>query len=225
MSLLHKPLKAQPAARNAVQIATRDVEASPTVANRLDLAVYQYSLATYTNSEELLRTVIASLKSSAFDPLKKSVVRNESFEVYSTARGDEAAYVSLLNRAQLRLGALYEERGNAADARAAYESVLASRSDDPTALAALARLAPDERAVLDAMTFVGTATFKPETRNQKPEETVFERGTIEGVPFRFAEAAIFHGSFPASTPLRLTYRILGVTDVNGADGLLIEPIR
>ena len=103
MSLLHKPLKAQPAARNAVLIATRDVEASPTLANRLDLAVYQYSLATYTNSEELLRTVIASLRSSAFDPLKKSVVRNESFEVYSTARGEEAAYVSLLNRAQLRL--------------------------------------------------------------------------------------------------------------------------
>src|SRR2546423_5788023 len=150
MSLLHKPLKAQPAARNAVLIATRDVEASPTVANRLDLAVYQYSLATYTNSEELLRTVIASLKSTAFDPLKKSVVRNESFEVYSTARGDEAAYVSLLNRAQLRLGALYEERGDAADARAAYESVLASRSDDPTALAALARLAPNERHYAEA---------------------------------------------------------------------------
>jgi hypothetical protein len=347
MSLLHEPLKAQPAARNAVLIATRDVEASPTPANRLDLAVYQYSLATYTNSEELLRTVIASLRSSAFDPLKKSVVRNESFEVYSTARGEEAAYVALLNRAQLRLGALYEEHGDAAGARAAYESVLASRSDDPTALAALARLAPNEghyaeafdanpfsltlirdyqryldrahppapeeattgaqvrlalqqlhggesraaratldaliarfpendtlrtlrreaeerasgvpaflasgrmttqptgaelrqllalkltpdhRAILDAMTFVGTAvfkpeTFKPETRNQTPDETVFESGVLEGVPFRFAEPTIFHGSFAASTPLRLSYRVLGVTAVNGADGLLIEPVR
>ena len=36
----------------------------------------------------------------------------ESFEVYSSARGDVAAYVSLLNRAQLRLGALYEARGD-----------------------------------------------------------------------------------------------------------------
>ncbi len=341
MSLLHKPLKAQPAARNAVLIATRDAGASPTLANRLDLAVYQYSLATYTNSEELLRTVIASLKSNAFDPLKKAVVRSESFEVYSTARGEEAAYVSLLNRAQLRLGALYEERGDVTGARAAYESVLASRSDDPTALAALARLAPDEgryaeafdanpfslplirdyqryldhahppapeeattgaqvrlalhqlhagesraaratldalmarfpgndtlrilrreadehtsgvpafltggkttaqptgpelrqllglkltpeqRAVLDQMTFAGVATFTTATTSEDARTTL-ESGTVEGVPFRFAEPTIFTGTFPAKSPLRLTYRILGVTDVNGADGLLLEPLR
>ena len=140
MSLLRKREKAASAARNAVSIATAEVERSPSVSKRLDLAIYQYSLATFTDDEALLRTVVASLKSSAFDPLKSAVVRNESFEIYSTARGEEAAYVSLLNRAQLRLAALYEQRGDAAAARATYESVLAARSDDPTALAALARL-------------------------------------------------------------------------------------
>jgi hypothetical protein len=341
MSLLHKSAKASSAARNAVAIATAEVERSPTVSNRLDLAIYQYSLATFTDDAELLRTVVGSLKSSAFDSLKSAVARNESFEIYSSARGDEAAYVSLLNRAQLRLAALYEQRGDIASARKTYESVLAARSDDPTALAALARLGvadyaaafdanpfslplirdyqhyldrthppapeettagaevrralqqlhagesraarttldallakfpdndslrllrreaeektngvpgfltigkataqpsgaelrqflslkltPEQRTALDAMTLVGTATFKPETRNQKPEtRTVFSSGLVEGVPFRFAEPTIFEGTFEPNTPLRLTYRILGVTDVVGADGLLLEPIR
>lgn len=335
MSLLHKTAKAASAARNAVAIASADAHG-----NRLDLAIYQYSLATFTDDVDLLRTVVASLKSSAFDSLKQSVVRNESFEVYSTARGEEAAYVSLLNRAQLRLAALYEKRGDVANARATYESVLAARSDDPTALAALARLAPDERkyaeafdanpfslalvreyqryldrahppvpeetttgaemrrallqlhageqraaratldallarfpdndtlrtlrreaderaggipaflasgkptaqptgaelrqllglkltpeqrAALDAMTLAGTATFA--SASTADERTTLASGTIDGVPFRFAEPTIFTGTFPANAPLRLTYRILGVTDVNGADGLLLEPLR
>jgi hypothetical protein len=326
MAQLRKTAKAASAARNAVSIAAAE-------GDRLDLAVYQYSLATFTDDEQLLRSVIASLKSSAFDPLKSAVVRSESFEIYSSARGDVATYVSLLNRAQLRLASLVEQRGDVANARKLYEDVLTSRSDDPTALAALARLGPDEkafaaafdanpfslplirdyqryldraqppapdesttgadvrralqqmhagelrtaratldallarfpdndalrtlrreaeepesaapafltsgkataqpggtelrkllglkltpeqRAALDQMTFSGVAVF---------DKAPFESGTIEGVPFRFAEPTLFNGNFAASTPLRLIYRILGVTDVNGADGLLLEPIR
>jgi hypothetical protein len=326
MAQLRKTPKAASAARNAVAIAE-------TEGDRLDLAVYQYSLATFTNDEQLLRTVIASLKSSAFDPLKSAVVRSESFEIYSSARGDVATYVSLLNRAQLRLASLLEQRGDLAGARKVYEDVLASRSDDPTALAALAHLgsdslwvaafdanpfsldlvrdyqrylgraqpsAPDEsttgadvrralqqmhagelraaRLTLDVLlerfpdndtlrtlrreaeewaslapgTFVtsGKTTAQPSGAELRkllgskltPEQRVtldrmtlsgvavfaqlpFESGTIEGVPFRFAEPTQFQGMFPINTPLRLTYRILGVTDVNGADGLLLEPIR
>jgi hypothetical protein len=354
MSLLHRHAKAVSAARNAVAIGS--------TAPPLDLAIYQYTLATSLlnggqallpappcdgtkdrqeclssiEAEQLLRTVVASLKSSAFDPLKSSVARNETFEIYSTARGDEAAYVALLNRAQLRLAALYEQRGDVANARATFESVLAARSDDPTALAALARLGvsdyaaafdanpfslalirdyqrslghthppapeesttgakvrlalqqlhagelhaargtldaliaqfpdndtlrvlrreaeeqpsgvpafltkanaqpsgaelrqflavkltPEQRAALDAMTLAGTAVFASATTADN--RTTLASGTIEGVPFRFAEPTIFNGTFPANTPLRLTYRILGVTDVNGADGLLVEPVR
>ncbi|HEV2720828.1 MAG TPA: hypothetical protein VG323_12475, partial [Thermoanaerobaculia bacterium] len=87
------------------------------------------------------------------------------------------------------------------------------------------KLAPEQRAALDRMTLVGTATFKPETRNQKPDQTVFESGVVEGVPFRFSEPMIFTGNFAPNAPLRLVYRILGITDVDGADGLLLEPIR
>jgi hypothetical protein len=354
MSLLHKTAKAASAARNAVDLAAAEVERSPSVTNRLDLAVYQYTLATALcggqallpvlrsgedrqeclSSTELLRTVVASLKSSAFDSLKSSVAKNETFEIYSTPRGDEAAYVALLNRAQLRLAALYEQRGDTANARATYESVLAARSDDPTALAALARLgvaeyaaafdanpfslplvrdyqryldrtptaqpdetttgaqvrlalqqmhagelraaratldallakfpdndtlkllrreaeeqrvpafltgmnttpsggelrqflglklSPEQRATLDALTLSGTAIFASATTVEG--RTTLASGTIEGVPFRFAEPTIFNGNFAGNTPLRLTYRILGVTDVNGSDGLLLEPIR
>lgn len=147
MTLLRKPAKAVSAARNAVEIATRDVARSPSIAGRIDLAVVQYSLATALldngNADEaahLLRTVTASLRSDDFAPLRRDVARSESFEVYSSARGDQAAYLSLVNHAGLRLAGLLEKRGDVAGARIEYENVLANRSDDATALAALARL-------------------------------------------------------------------------------------
>jgi tetratricopeptide (TPR) repeat protein len=153
MTLLHRPQKAASAARNAVAIASREVAKSPSVANKLDLAVYEYSLASSlidsgdtTEGERLLRTVTSALRSSDFASLRRDVARKESFEIYSSARGDEAAYLSLANRAGLRLSSLLEQRGDLAGARGEYEKVLEMRTDDPTALAALARLSTaDER--------------------------------------------------------------------------------
>ena len=45
MSVLRRPAKAVSAARNAVAMARRDVQQSPTTSNRLDLGIYEYSLA------------------------------------------------------------------------------------------------------------------------------------------------------------------------------------
>lgn len=146
MTVLRRPQKAASAARNAVHIASDAVAKSPTTKKRLDLAVYQYALASAlpaTQAEQVLREVTESLRSPAFDDLRRAVARAESFEIYSSARGDEAAYVSLLNRAQLRLGMLLEQRGDADGARVQFRRVLDARSDDANALAALARLAPD----------------------------------------------------------------------------------
>lgn len=342
MTLLRKPAKAAGAARNAVDIARREVAASPTIANRLDLAVYEYSLASAlidsrrdAEAEPLLREVIASLQSSAFEPLKRDVANREAFEIYSSARGDAASYIALLNRSQLRLGTLYESRGDAAAARRQYENVLAARTDDPTALAALARLSragyaeafdanpfsldlvrdyqryldshvaatvegnstgarvrraivaghrgevgaartqldallqqfpanetlrtlrrdldapaaapsflragvttatpasaelrslvalfngdrltPEQRAALDAITFTSVVAF--DDGQAAADQTIFERGTIDGVPFRFSEPIAFRGTFAAHAPLRLTYAILGASN----DALLLEP--
>jgi len=342
MALLGKTAKAVSAERNAVATET----------DPLDLAIYKYSLASWLperdEAKRLLVEVITSLKSKDFDRLKSAVVRKESFEIYSSARGDEAAYVSLVNRSQLRLASLYEAEGDLAGARATYRDVLATRTDDPTALAALARLAPTaaereqyfaaafdanpfslplirdyerlwsaapalseaegakpplsstgqrvrhaidelhqgnrkaasealaqlvkdfpdnetlrilqreaegettlpsfisqppkntvrptaaelrqlvnaktvDRAALDKLTFESTVTFAK--AQEAPNQTIFESGDIDGIPFRFAEPIAFTGSFAANTPLRLAYRILGATDVNGAGGLLLEPIR
>jgi hypothetical protein len=140
MRLVDRPEKAVSAARNAVTLADPG--------EPLDVAVYQHSLASmlieneeFEEAERLLATVIESLRSPAFESLRREVARGEAFEVHSSTRGDVAAYVSLLNRAQLRLASLYERRGHAAKAREQYERVLAARSDDATALAGLARLA------------------------------------------------------------------------------------
>lgn len=324
MRTLGHPRKAVSAARNAVAIAAT---------KPLDRAIYQHSLATalieaneLAEAETLLVNVTEALRSQRFESLQRDVARQESFEVYSSARGDVAAYVSLLNRAQLRLASLYEKRGAIDRARAEYERVLAGRSDDMNALAALARLARSDaereryfaeafdanpfsmalireyrrhehpriedvsstgarvrqaitqgqtraaRETLDALLvqFPANETLRTLRREAEgaaavalpsatpaadelralleafervtPEQrvaldqttysstvqftgTVYESGTIDGVPFRFSEPTVFEGTFDITQPLRLTYRILGVTRASDRDALLLEPLR
>ncbi|MGN6185741.1 MAG: hypothetical protein ACTHQM_19060 [Thermoanaerobaculia bacterium] len=143
MRILGKPQKAVSAARNAVAVVDP--------AKKLDVAVYQHALATSLleageerEAQTLLETVTETLRSKTFERLQNEAARLESFEIYSSARGDVAAYVSLLNRAQLRLAALYEKQNQLAKARTQYECVLAARSDDVMALTALARLASSD---------------------------------------------------------------------------------
>lgn len=337
MSILQKPLKAVSAAQNAVRIA-RDP---------LDVDVYRYSLASALSdagrnneAEQLLVTVTNDLRGPRFESLRKEIARSESFEINSSTRGDAAAYLSVLNRAQLRLASLLERRGDVAGARAQYQRVLESRTDDATALAGVARLTksdsdfaaafdanpfslplirdyqrfiasngatagedtrapstgarvrnllaqmsrgenraaresidsllkefpsnetlkvlrretegsgetpafltgasgppraadlrqlitlfgddrltPEQRTTLDTLTLESIVTF--DSANASAGQTVLERGTIEGVPFRFSEPTIFSGTFAANAPLRLTYRILGAS----GDALLLEPLR
>jgi hypothetical protein len=325
MTALGKPAKAASAARNAVAIASKE-------SDKLDLAIYQYSLASSllelnqnAEAEKLLIDVVTSLRSPAFASLRRDVERTESFEIYSTARGEQSAYISLLNRSQLRLARLHEDRGDGAHAREQYANVLADRSDDPTALAAMARLSqsPQDRdryyaAAFDANPFslslirdyvaAGAPARPPAldttggkvrlalqqmqrneliaarqtidqllqkfpnndtlqllaheidqrregvsdlgaliaafnnntlTAAQRAEldqktftsEVVFdagppfETGKIDGIPFRFSEPMTFNGAFTSGVPLRLTYRILGASQLNGADALLLEPVR
>ncbi len=329
MSALGKPAKAASASRNAVAIASRENDP-------LDLAIDKYSLASSllelnqtSEAERLLRDVVSSLRSSTFESLRRQVARAESFEIYSTARGDVPAYISIRNRSQLRLARLYEDRGDSSRAREQYANVLTDRSDDPTALAAMARLAStaEEREryfkqafdanpfslslIRDYQRFLGVgppppaaaaetagdqvrlalqqmqrerypaaiaiittveqqfpnndtlklllreieqkrsgavgdwrgiiAAFNenrltPEQRAEFDQKTFtsivvfdqgppFETGKIDDVPFRFPEPVNFQGAFEAKVPLRLTYRILGATQQNGADALLLEPLR
>lgn len=344
MRILGHPRKAVAAARNAVSIAER-------ANDPLDLAVYRYALATALTeaderreAERILVELTAVLRSTSFDSLQRDVARQEAFEVYSSARGDVAAYVSLLNRSQLRLASLYEERGARDLARAEYARVLDARSDDVTALAALARLAatdrereqlyaeafeanplslglvreyqrhlrnspdpaitsseeatagtrmraalalahrgdlrrarstfesllarfpdsetlqsliretagprrvevptgasptaaelralqqaferltPEQRAALDARTYTGVAAFDAPAADDQGR-VAFASGTIEGIPFRFSEPTVFAGAFDPASPLRLTFRILGVTKIGDRDALLFEPVR
>ncbi|HYM60258.1 MAG TPA: hypothetical protein VEZ11_05135 [Thermoanaerobaculia bacterium] len=389
--------KAVSASRNAVAIAKVDLAASVSTSKRLDLAIYQYALAaalidgdapaSASEAEELLREILESLRSDAFASLRKDIARKESFETYSTSRGPEEGYRSLLNRAQLRLAALYEARGETEKARAEFRRVLEGRTDDSTALAALARLAPsseererffadafdanpfaislvsdyrawladghgtseidvsssggqmrlalrqimrgeqrgarqtldgliakfpsndtlqslaaeadislgeperarqrlasvrdgelrhdiekqlaaaakdappsfirpgstapaspflnpsphdlravtvlfaanklapEQRTAIDAMTFSSVATLTAHDGTAPPGQTIFEAGTIDGAPFRFAQPTAFQGAFAPDTRLWLTYRILGATQHGGADQLLIEPLR
>jgi len=322
MSDLQMLGKAASAARNAVALGN----------DPLDIAMYQYALALSltggkdeTEAISLLGRIVDDLKSSKFERLRRESVRGEAFETYSTVRGEAAAYRTVLNRSQNLLAGLLENHGQIAKARAMYEDVLKTRSDDPLALAGLARISdsadayaeafdanpfsldliydyqtflraadrhtegtstgaqmrraleqiargenvaaqrtldaleakfpkneaiakvrrqiaprstssagfledlratltllaqdrvtPEQRAKLDKTTLTGIAVF-----DQMP----FETGTVDDVPFRFSEPIVFKGNFAAKTKLKLTYRILGATELNGASALLLEPVK
>jgi len=389
MSLLRLDRKAVATARNAVAIATRDFERYPTTSNRLDLEVYRYALASSltrlgerSEAADLLASIIESLASSKLDAVRREITRAESFEIYSSARGEVSAYLSLLSRSRLRLAALHEEAGRGDDARRLYEEALTLRSDDPTALAGLARLAtgapdrrryfreafaanpfafslieeyerylqgggqpaekgsmpasavqgavealargesrtaaellvpliekfpendalrflqtrsdialgdfdaalrdiervhdtkakrqlkaalaeatgrderplalvqpkapvgdasqedlralmvrlsrdtltPEERERLDSLEISSLVRFDPATPGA-PQTTTFRSGRIGGVRFRFSNPTTFAGTYAGDQPLRLTFRVLGATQSDGADALLLEPLR
>jgi Flp pilus assembly protein TadD len=141
MAALGRAAKATSAARNAVAIAEKQPD-------RLDLDVYRYTLATTlgddAEAERLMASVIADLESDAFGGIRLGIERKESFRSYQSPQGDEVAYLSLLHNTRLRLGALYENRGDIDKARALYRAVLKDRSDDALALAAYARLSRSE---------------------------------------------------------------------------------
>lgn len=78
-------------------------------------------------------------------------------------------------------------------------------------------LTPEQRVALDATTFTSAAMF--ESGEVANGQTILEKGTIDGVPFRFATPMAFNGAFDTTHPLQLTYRIAGAA----GDALLLEP--
>ena len=147
MTVLGRSDRAISFAANAVAVAPKGTSASEI----LDLDVYKYSLASAllakndsANSREaqkLLEEIDQSLDGKPFSRIRNEIARNEQFEIFSTASGDGAAYLSLWNRSHLRLGQVYETGGHTADARLAYRKVLVLRTDDAEALTGMARLA------------------------------------------------------------------------------------
>lgn len=138
--------------RSAVTLQSAIVARDPSTRNRLDLEIYRFSLASAEaaagEAERALATldeIARNLASGSFDTLREDVARRESFEIYSSVRSDADAYVSLYNRTYSRIARLREELGETLLAREAWERVLELRSDEPSALAALARLGDVDR--------------------------------------------------------------------------------
>ena len=150
MTALEQFSKAESAARRAVALSKAQNPRTPE--DLLDLHIYQYNLVSAilrndpvsVEAENLLLELLDSLTGPRFEKIRRRVSETETFEVFSLVRADEDAFVSLRNRAGLRLARLYENRGNASAARAAYRRALEHRDDDPVALAGLARLSSGE---------------------------------------------------------------------------------
>ena len=321
MGALKLPKKAVSAARNAVALEKNLIDV---IIDRFSLALGLVDAGEDDEAISTLEKLIADLRSNQFERLRRQAEKQEAFTNFSTVRTDVAAYLTILIRAQDQLANMYELRGNKALAKKTYEGALRTRTDDPIALAAIARLSGSTEsyaAAFDANPFAldliddyedfarkqkphteGTSigarmriaieqmtrgkdvaarqtlqaiaadfpnndaiahlyeqlakktdsgaflkdlgeTLKILVRNQlTPEqrkqldETVltatvmfdavpFASGTINSVPFRFSAPTSFNGDFAAKTPLRLTFRILGATELNGASALLVEPVK
>jgi len=321
MGSLKLAKKAVSAARIAVALDKSPIDQ---IINRYSLALGLDDAGESAEAIATLESLIADLHSKDFDRIRREAANKEAFTNYSTVRTDVTAYLTILVRAQQQLANMYELQGKRELAKKTYEGVLQTRTDDPIALAAIARLSGSPEAYAEAFdanpldldliqdyeTFAkkqkprteGTTTgaqmriaieqmtrgedvaarqtlqtlatqfpnndalaylfsrlarkgnageflkdlnetlkilvrnqLTPEQRKQLDDTVIegnvifdavpFVSGTINNVPFRFSEPTAFKGNFAAKTPLRLTFRILGATELNGASALLIEPIK
>jgi tetratricopeptide (TPR) repeat protein len=165
MFRLGVPRKAIGAARMSVAAAQISVDAaqrSADVGKRkmlsparhlLELNVHRYALAQALLSvdgdaedgeaENILRQITQSLESQTLEKLRKTVGTREEFQIVAAPTTERGMYLSIFNRAHMRLAWLYETAGSAEKARAEYQTVVSQRSDEAAALAGLARLASD----------------------------------------------------------------------------------
>jgi tetratricopeptide (TPR) repeat protein len=82
------------------------------------------------------------------------------------------------------------------------------------ALFAADKMSANDLATLDRAEFTSSAELE-----------ALDRGMIGGIPFRFQSPARFRGIAETARKLRIVYRILGATTLDGRDALLLEPIR
>lgn len=153
MFRLGVPQKAIGAARMSVAAAERKMGVQPAVRQTLELNVHRYALAQALlnvdgdaedrEAENILRQITQSLDSNAFEPLRKTLGTREEFQIVAAPTTESGMYLSIFNRAHMRLAWLYETGGSADKARAEYQAVVSRRSDEPAALAGLARVAAD----------------------------------------------------------------------------------
>lgn len=85
------------------------------------------------------------------------------------------------------------------------------------------KLSELQRQHLDAMSFQSLA--RVDAVGVSNGQSTFGRGFIGGIPFTFMAPVTFQLSLSAGEPVRLTYRILGVTRLENVNGLLVEPVR
>jgi len=352
MFRLARPEKAIGVARISIDAGERKMAARSTIRGHLDLNVSRFALAqglldagaetAAGEAGDLLRAITESLESDAFASLRKTLERREEFQIVAAPKTESGTWLAMFQRSHLRLAQLYELDGLEEKALREYQAVVTRRSDEPSALAGLARLASDPKErdryliqSLDANPFAGDviAEYEDHVKSgeaspagvsgsvgsrvrlaiqqihdhdfrraretlaaliaqhpgndvlqslleravpaaerpsflSKPVELVpdplewelravmslfaddklspadqatldrtrfsgkatfegeaFEHGTMRGVSFRFQQPVQFEGIAPTHRRLRLVYRILGATAVDGRDALLIEPLR
>jgi hypothetical protein len=229
---LIQSLDANPFAAGVVEAYERHVEsgdASPAVAggsvgsvgSRIRLAIQQIHDRDFRRARQTLE---ALLKAHANNDVLLSLLARAASQSGDVA----AARAAMAKMGDTELRAQIEDLlGTASSARPSFLDEPASLVTDPSeeelravlSLFAGNELSAADRATLDQEQFSSSARF------DEPDGEAFERGTMSGVPFRFQSPTRFRGITSAARPLRLTYRILGATTVEGRDALLIEPVR
>jgi len=82
-----------------------------------------------------------------------------------------------------------------------------------------------EMSALDQLTLSSRVTMDAPVGESPSGTTTFGSGTIGALHFRFSQPSAFRGDFHSAEALRLEFRVLGVTEVDGREALLLEPLR
>ncbi len=99
--------------------------------------------------------------------------------------------------------------------------------DDLSLLVARIRtgtLTPEQLALVDTLHFVAPVAFEDVT-SRDAETTTFQAGSLYDQRFRFSSPATFTGRFEAGTPHELEFQILGISETDGRETLLLQPWR
>lgn len=155
MFRLGRSEKAIGAARNSVAAAERKTAIRGSVRDELDLDIDRYALAgallaqedrtASDEAESILRDIATSLEGDTFQSVRAAVAKREEFQLLTAPTTETGLFLALFHRAHLRLAGLYESGGQTEKAMSEYQAVLGRRSDEPAALAGLARLSTDPK--------------------------------------------------------------------------------
>lgn len=190
-------------------------------------AIEEYVRGRFRESDAVLERLDAGMRDN--DVVRYLHARNAATSGKRDAAESIAATMSSSPDLQRSVRALLLDAGAAPRPAFLDAGDPVVRDPSPRDLAALlsllrtSSLAPGDRMRLDSLAL--SSVFAADGSTSDGETTTVARGTIGVIRFAFAAPTVFRGDFTRAPSIRMEYRILGVTESETGEALLVEPLR